>query len=81
MLTTTAYNSQSISSILKTVGLNPDRLCKIDQVHSNKVVFAEKPGYYGEADGLITSVESKIILQILTADCIPIFIFDKKSGI
>ena len=81
MLTTNSNNSESIDLIIKNLDLNASNICKIDQVHSNKVLFVDKPGYYGKVDGLITTNKHKIILYILTADCIPVFIFDKSAGI
>ena len=52
----------------------------ISQIHSNKIVEINKGNidkkYSG--DGLITS-NKQIALSVLTADCCPIFIFDKNK--
>ena len=52
----------------------------ISQIHSNKIVEINKKNidnkYFG--DGLITS-NKQIALGVLTADCCPIFIFDKNK--
>ena len=52
----------------------------INQIHSNKIVEINKKniGNKYSGDGLITS-NKQIALGILTADCCPIFIFDKNK--
>ncbi len=52
----------------------------INQIHSNKIIIINKKNinkkYSG--DGLITN-NKEIALAVLTADCCPIFIFDKSK--
>ena len=54
------------------------------QVHSNKVVFIDKnfksTKKKVEADAVITN-QRKIPIAVLTADCVPILIFDKEKKI
>ncbi len=50
------------------------------QVHGDKITVIEKSGLCGESDAMITKV-SGIALAISTADCTPIFLFDKKQKI
>ncbi len=52
----------------------------ISQIHSNKIVKINKKniGNKYSGDGLITS-NKQIALGVLTADCCPIFIFDKNK--
>ena len=52
----------------------------ISQIHSNKIVEINKKdiGKKYSGDGLITS-NKQIALGVLTADCCPIFIFDKNK--
>jgi len=54
----------------------------ISQIHSNKIVEINKKniGNKYSGDGLITS-NKQIALGVLTADCCPIFIFDKNKNI
>lgn len=47
----------------------------VRQVHSDRVVFADKPGVHGEADALVTNLPG-FALAIRTADCVPIMIAD-----
>ena len=65
------------------VGYNIDQenIASCIQVHSNNVVFVDKPGIYENVDGLVTSLDSGIILKIQTADCVPIFMVDYKNSI
>ena len=57
-----------------------NKLILLNQIHSNKYFFikdhkSKKNKFIGDA--LITN-KRKIILGVLTADCVPILIFDKK---
>ena len=62
---------------------NLQKLILLNQIHSNKFLFIKnykinKKKLIGDA--LITN-QKKIIIGILTADCLPILIFDKKIKI
>ncbi|HTP86620.1 MAG TPA: polyphenol oxidase family protein, partial [Bryobacteraceae bacterium] len=47
----------------------------VHQVHSSRVVFADGPGVYGDADALVTD-RIGFVLSVRTADCVPILIAD-----
>ncbi len=47
----------------------------VRQIHSDRIVFAEGPGVYGEADALLTD-QPGFVLAVRTADCVPILIAD-----
>ena len=74
--------SGNINIALNALGIEKKRLKLINQIHSNKIFFINNNNLnkdiYG--DGLITE-NKNIALGILTADCAPIFIFDKKKSI
>lgn len=74
--------SGNIKIALNALGIEKKRLKLINQIHSNKIFFVNNNNLnkdiYG--DGLITE-NKNIALGILTADCAPIFIFDKKKSI
>ena len=74
--------SKNIKIALNALGIKKKRLKLINQIHSNKIFFVNNNNLnkdiYG--DGLITE-NKNIALGILTADCAPIFIFDKKKSI
>lgn len=61
------------SSVGETFGLATMR-----QVHSERVLVADRPGCAGEADALITNVPG-LLLSIRTADCLPILVADVRN--
>tara|TARA_B100000575_G_scaffold207868_1_gene169175 strand:- start:5225 stop:5992 length:768 start_codon:yes stop_codon:yes gene_type:complete len=73
---------KNINIALKNLKIKHKNLKLINQTHSNKIYSIKKTNYnkkfYG--DGLITK-DKNIALGVLTADCAPIFIFDKKKTI
>ena len=65
----------------KKIGCKKNNLVLLNQVHSNKIfkvnkIFKNKP----VGDGFFTS-KNNIALGILTADCAPVFVYDKKLKI
>ena len=67
---------------LKKLGLQRKKLIVPNQIHSNiiKVVKNNTKIKKIKADGLLT-VSNKLVLGILTADCAPVFLIDKKKKI
>lgn len=49
------------------------------QVHSSDIKIINNCGFYEDCDGLIS--KANIALAVKSADCIPLFIYDKKSGL
>ena len=74
--------SKNIKIALNALGIEKKRLKLINQIHSNKIFFINNNNLNKDifGDGLITE-NKNIALGILTADCAPIFIFDKKKSI
>ena len=70
----------NIKIIAKKTGCNLNRLIILKQYHSNKIInfdnFLVNKRY--KADGIITSYP-KFSFGILTADCVPILVADKKN--
>ncbi len=67
------------------LGLTPDRLAGVNQVHSASVVTigADWSGWPGErprADALVTDAPG-VALTVLTADCQPILFADPRAGV
>jgi YfiH family protein len=60
------------------LGLNTENVAMQKQAHGDKINYVSKGGFYGESDALITH-KKNLGLAISTADCTPIFIFDKKN--
>ena len=67
--------------VCKKLGTNYEKLFLLNQVHSNKFYFLNKNYKKNKkkltGDALITN-EKRIIIGVLTADCAPILIYDKK---
>jgi len=81
-------NKRNVNKNLKIVcqklTLNYKRLVLLNQIHSNKFHFLNK-NYKKNikkltGDALITN-QKKIIIGVLTADCVPILIYDKNRKI
>tara|TARA_B110001450_G_C17560403_1_gene456520 strand:+ start:134 stop:895 length:762 start_codon:yes stop_codon:yes gene_type:complete len=66
------------------MGIPSKKLILLNQVHSNKFYFIKKKFQItknrARADALITS-NKKIALGVLTADCVPILIYDNNKKI
>ena len=67
---------------LRRIKLHKKLLIIPNQIHSNKVKIVNEKSINVKinADALLTK-SNKIVLGILTADCAPIFLFDKKKKI
>ena len=62
------------------LGLTTERIAIQKQIHSDIVTIVGEPGLVGESDSMITS-QKGIGLAISTADCTPIFIYDRTNEI
>ena len=51
-------------------------IASCNQIHSDKVLYIDKPGVYAKSDGLVTKCSNNIVLKIQTADCVPISMYD-----
>jgi len=65
------------------LGVGPEALASVHQVHSPDVVMVEQPWPQGErpkADAMVTKRKG-LALGILTADCGPVLFADERAGI
>ena len=74
---------KNLETVCKKIGCTPQNLILLNQVHSNKFFFIDnncnsKKKFKGDA--LITKSKN-IAIGVLTADCAPILIYDKKLKI
>jgi polyphenol oxidase len=53
-------------------------LYSLKQIHSNRVLVADRPGLLGEGDALVTN-RPGLPISIRTADCYPILLADGKN--
>jgi YfiH family protein len=85
MFTTKKNHSKTSEEILNdnciNYAINQENIASCTQIHSNVVTFIEKSGVYKNADGLVTYLDSGVVLKIQTADCVPIFMIDRNKGI
>ena len=72
---------KNLSFVAKKMNIKKDKLILMHQTHSNKVVVVRK-NYKKNiiADAMITKLKG-IALCVLTADCVPIILYDKKNDI
>ncbi len=69
----------------KTTGIAKKNIIMLNQVHEDNIVLIEDYPegddlFFAEADGMITN-QRELCLVIRTADCVPVFAFDKKNSI
>jgi len=68
------------SKFVAEIGLNPDSLAIVRQVHGTDVIIADQAGVLGEADGLITD-KPGLNIGILVADCAAVLVCDPKNRV
>ncbi|MFS4439620.1 peptidoglycan editing factor PgeF [Paracoccaceae bacterium GXU_MW_L88] len=66
--------------VAKAVGVTPENLLSVHQIHSDICVIAEPGMDRPEADAMATN-NSDIALGILTADCGPVLFADAEAGV
>ena len=65
------------------LGVEPERLCTVHQVHGTVVAAPDRPWPLAErpkADALVTST-ANLAIGILTADCAPVLMADHTNGV
>lgn len=70
-------DSQRRVRLSETLGISP-QWATIKQVHGSTVVRAPAPGFYGEADAIVTHV-AQLPIAIATADCVPVVLIGAHS--
>ena len=74
---------RNLSLVAKKMKINQERLSLMYQTHSNKVIIINKKNKNSKkfnSDSLITKVKG-IALGVVTADCVPIILYDIKNQI
>lgn len=77
-----AHVAENRARVAHALGMMPERLCTLYQIHSPNVVIVHEP-YVGtppQADAHVTNVAG-ITLGILTADCAPVLFADVAAGV
>ena len=74
----------NLKIVCKKINCSPRKLILLNQIHSNKFYFIDKNFKSNKkklkGDALITNVKN-IAIGVLTADCVPILIYDKNHKI
>ncbi|MEI6845703.1 MAG: peptidoglycan editing factor PgeF [Candidatus Firestonebacteria bacterium] len=72
---------KNIKSLLISMKVKPKFTAFATQVHGARVFDVKNVKFKNgrEADGLLTS-KKNILLLVFTADCLPVFLYDKKFG-
>jgi YfiH family protein len=67
-------------ALFSELGIDPDRVCGLKQIHSREVLAADwrKPPA-AEADGLVCA-GGETVLSLTAADCLPVYLYDTGSG-
>ena len=75
---------QNLKIVCQKLSVNYEKLFLLNQVHSSKLHFLNKNYKKNNkkltGDALITN-QKKVIIGVLTADCVPILIYDNKLKI
>ena len=75
---------KNLSIVCNKIGCKKNKLVILNQIHSNKFYFISKSFKFNKkklkGDALITNVKN-IAIGVLTADCVPILIYDKNLKI
>lgn len=68
--------------LASAVGLAPDRVVWMDQVHSAHVEVVDGPREtaFDATDALVTDVP-RLALAVVTADCVPVLLSDARAGV
>lgn len=76
-----ASNRNSLANI---IGLSPDKVVYMEQIHSNTVTVIDEAPADGQAveatDALVTT-QRGLALAVLVADCVPVLLSDTDAGV
>ena len=60
--------------------MKAEATAKLHQIHTDVVVSVSEAGHHGDGDALITATPG-VWLEIRTADCVPLLIADRRTGV
>ena len=68
--------------LARDLGVGPDRVVWMEQVHSRTVTVVEGPvaAPVPVTDALVTT-QTDLVLAVLTADCVPVLLSDDEAGV
>lgn len=73
------------SRLAEAIGLGPDGVVWMNQVHSDHVEVVDEPGNgaggaFDNTDALVTATP-RLALAVITADCVPVLLGDARNGV
>ena len=75
---------KNLRIVKNKISKNSKNIFLLHQIHSNKFIFVDKNFKFNKkkikADAIITD-QKKLPIAVLTADCVPILLHDKKNNI
>ena len=73
---------KNLKYVCNKMNVNEKNLILMNQTHSNKVIEIKKNNYLKKinSDAIVTK-KNEYALGVLTADCVPILLYDKKNKI
>ncbi|NTW82225.1 MAG: peptidoglycan editing factor PgeF [Chlorobiaceae bacterium] len=71
---------ENLLLLCSAAGIGKDRLVSSNQVHGTSILYAQNPGHYDGYDAFVTD-KADLFLCILTADCYPVMIYDRKRRV
>jgi YfiH family protein len=72
--------NQNRRVLFAALGLASVNVYGLEQIHSRFVLeISDKNPPLAEADGMVTQ-DKDIVLSVTTADCLPVYLYDTKSG-
>ena len=73
---------RNLNFVAQKMKVSKKKLVLMNQTHSNKVIEINKNNYSKKinADAMITKMKG-VAIGVVTADCAPIILYDKKNGI
>jgi YfiH family protein len=73
-------NNPNRGALFRELGLDTDFVFGLKQVHSQDVLVVDRDNPpLVAADGMVTG-DNNVALTVTVADCLPVFLFDTKSG-
>lgn len=75
-----AVVKENRQNYFNALGLAKEQIAFQNQIHSDKITYVNRGGNCGESDAMITD-RPGLGLAISTADCTPIFIYDKINKV
>ena len=75
---------KNLKTVKKKIGKNSKKIFLLNQIHSNKFVYINKNFNFKKkritADAIITD-QKNIPIAVLTADCVPLLLYDNKKNV